>query len=767
MFRLSTTPFYKGGIIAALLCVLALTGCGVDAIETAGTVISPGNLSISGHVHGGAYPIQYATINLMETQVTAGGLVASTGLIAPASTYGTAVGTGGSAAKLLTYTKSDKNGYFNFTGYVGCDSGQYVYAVVTGGQTVSGKTNNNVIQIGVIGLCDTALANPGNVNIFISELSTVAAAYALNNFIGISPNDASGNQIVQINAPVKNSGTGACKGKGTAMSCTAAGLANGFNNAINLVDSVRYDGSFPSGQANSTFLLTANTQAVVPQAMINNLGNILQSCVDSAGVANNSPACNNLFTAATPPSYTGAAAPQNTLQVALNMAMYPTNNVDALFNLKPANPFFTPDLTTDTWSGTSCPVGASGVPGSATYCANYMNYSISVFYTGTGIKNTAGNTEAIQNAVDVALDAGDNAYVLITGTTGTGATYGALDGFAPNGTGLFLGAHQTGLAAASGIALDNLSNAWVTNDASSGSLYGLSTATATGGNILQTIAITGGYPAGVATDLSNNVWVARDATDTGQSLFRYVPTTSGGTTTYSTTTFTTTPKIAASVTRMQLDYAQNLFTVTNTMGTPGNKTASGVATIEGLPFGTNGVSATLERVTLGASGGAALAVGMATSPSGGGQAYFPLVGEVDSASGTTNSLASGTAGTDTGLTASTAPTGAAIDSAGTLFWSNNASAGLVFQLTQSTGNGDSSSTSLTGGHLLSFAPCFVVAQKCHTQPTGNYLHGMAIDSSGAMWYVSNSIDYMVVQTLGLAAPSWPLLAYAHGATLVQ
>ncbi|MGI4828193.1 MAG: beta strand repeat-containing protein, partial [Janthinobacterium lividum] len=760
MCRASRTPFFRCGIIAAFFSVLALAGCGVETIESGTTVLNPGNLTISGHVHGGAYPIQAATINLMETQVTAAGTVAATGATVPASTYGTAVGTAGSTAKLLTSTKSDKYGYFNFTNYAGCDSGQYVYAVVTGGQTITGMTNNNVIQVGVIGLCDTALANPGKVNIFVSELSTVAAAYALNDFIGISPNDASGNQVVNINAPIKNAGTGACKGTGnsgkSAMTCTAAGLANGFNNAINLVDSVRFDGSFPTGQANSTFVLTTNTQAVVPQALINNLGNILQSCVDSAGVANSSPSCNSLFTAATPPSYTGASTPQNTLQVALNMAMYPTNNVDALFLLKPANPFFTPDLVTDTWSGTSCPAGASGVAGSATYCANYINYSLSVFYTGTGIKNAAGNTEAIGNAVDIALDAADNAYVLITGTTGT--AYGALDGFAPNGTGLFLGTHQTSLAAASGIALDNLSNAWVTNDAASGNAYGLSTATANGGSILQTLAITGGYPAGVTVDLSNNVWVSRDSADSGQSLFRFVPATSNGTTTYSATSFNTTPKIGASVTRLQMDYAQNLFTVTNTTGTPGNATASGVATIEGLPFGTNGAAATLISVPLGATGGGALAVGMATSPNGGGQAYLPLMNEVDSASGTTNSLASGTAGTATGITASTIPNGAAIDSAGTLYWSSNSSAGQVFALTQATGNGASSSTSLTGGHMISLAPCFVVAQKCHTQPSGNYLRGMAIDSSGAMWYVSNATDYKVVQTLGLAAPNWPLLA---------
>ena len=762
MPRTTRWNFASAAIFSSLLGLLSVAGCSIGTVATGDFVENPG-LTISGHVHGGAYPIQLATITLMETQRTVGKVTTTSTYGGALNTAGTAPATG-SAAKSLTTATSDSHGYFTFTNYSGCDAGQYVYAVVTGGQTVSGSINNNVVQVGVIGLCDTALANPGNVNIFLSELSTVATAYALSNYIGISPNDASGKQIVNINAPVNNSqSSGSCTGTGnsgsTLMTCTASGLANGFANAINLVDSVRFDGTFPSGTANSTFLLNPNTQAVVPQALINNLGNILQSCVDSAGVANNSPACNNLFTAATPPSWTNAAAPQNTLQVALNMAMYPTNNVDALFSLKPANPFFTPDLATDTWSGTSCPTGS-------TTCANYISYALSIFYTGTGLKNASGSTEAIQHAVDVALDAGDNAYVLTTATTATGVAYGALEGFAPNGTGLFLGTHQTLLSAASGIALDNLGNAWVTNDAAAGSLYGLSTAKTTGGTILQTLAVGNGYPAGVAVDLSNDVWVSRDSADSNQSLFRFVPTTSGSTTAYNATTFTTAPSIQASVTRLQLDWAQNLFTVTNTMGTP-NVASGGVAILEGLPFGSNGSSATLETVKLGASGGAALAVSKATSPSNGGQAYFPLVKEVDSASGTTNSLASGTAGTDTGITGSNNPAGAAIDSAGTLYWTDNEKTGQVFQLVQSTGNGASSGTSLTSGHLVSFAPCFVVALKCHVATNGTNLKGMAIDSSGAMWYVANDADYAVVQTLGLAAPSWPLISYAHGATLVQ
>ena len=57
--------------------------------------------------------------------------------------------------------------------------------------------------------------------------------------------------------------------------------------------------------------------------------------------------------------------------------------------------------------------------------------------------------------------------------------------------------------------------------------------------------------------------------------------------------------------------------------------------------------------------------------------------------------------------------------------------------------------------------------QCHVSTTGTNLRGMASDSSGAMWYVADSSDYKVVQTLGLAAPTWPLLSCARGASTVQ
>ena len=751
MPRSTSGSLLKGAVVASLFSLLTLAGCGLGVVETENFIANPG-LAINGHVHGGAFPIQNATITLMETQIVA----AASGVTA--STYGT-------AAKALTTATSNQYGYFTFTNYTGCDSGQYVYAVVTGGQTVTGKTNNSVVQVGVIGLCDTALANPNNVEIWISEPSTVAAAYALGNFISISPNDGSGSQVVNIGAPYKNSATGTCGTKtGTAMTCTGAGLAHAFANAINLVDSVRFDGKFPTGQANTTFVITSNSQAVAPQAMVHMLGNILQSCVDSAGVTTTSSitattsdgsTCGNLFEAATPPSGT---VPLNTLQVALNMAAYPTNNVAALFGLQPSNVFFTPTMSTDHYDGTAastCTTATTtkGVT-TAAVSTGCISFTLSIFYSGTGLNNTNGVLEAIPVPVEVALDSADNAYILYANASGT---FGAIDGLTANGVGLFVGTHQTAITNPAGMAIDNLGYAWVTNDTSTGNLYGLYTTAASGGGIYQTIAVANNYPAGVTTGLLNEVWVSRDSADANQSLFRFVPPTSG--TAYTASTFTTAPSIGASVKRIQLDYAQNLFTVTSSTST--------TAQVDGLPYGSSQGSAVLETATLGAAGGFSMAVGKATSPSGGGMAYFPIKNEIDTASGTTSTLSSGTGGSYTGISGSGAPGGANIDGAGKLFWTDNESAGQVYMLTTTTGTGESTTTSLSGGTLMSFAPCYVASLKCHTPSGGTYLRGMAIDSSGAMWYVSNSGLYSVVQTLGLAAPTWPLAEYAHGGAAVQ
>ena len=713
----------RGCALLLMAGAVMLSGCGAGLL--AGSSDTPG-FKIKGNVHGGAYPIQNATVRLMQTK--------SSGIWS--TTTNSYVGN----AQQILSTTSDSNGSFTFPDTFTCAANQYVYIEVSGGNTTS-STNSNVIQLGVVGSCSGNLATTtaiDNVNVFISELSTVAAAYALNDFLSFSTSN--GDTLANITASAtNNSATPGCSGSGktgsNAMTCVQAGLANAFLNAYNLVDSVRYDGSFPTGQARAA--IPNNAQSVVPESLINTLGNILQSCVDSGGgtVATyssytpgnaHSTPCGDLFYYTTPPGST--TPPTTTLQAILNIANYPTNNVDQLFLLQPRSVFFAPSMSSDRLSGSS----------------RLMAYTISIFYNGTGLPHDSG----LPYPVDVALDANDNAYVAYSGD-GSGTTYGAVDEFAPNGVGAFAGAHQSTLPNPGSLALDGNASAWLSNDAlTNGNVYQINTPSSGGttGAIGQILPVPYGFAAGVAVDLTNNVWTIRDSA-ANQSIYRfdagnsYAP------------TLTATPTLGAAGKRLLVDYNQNALGVTSNTDPLGNTLTTVGAQVWLLNYNTDHDAATFHTATLNASNGYGLAISNADYP------YLPLNGELDTETGTgsgtvnPNGNGSYTSASSTGVSYSN-PLGVAMDGAGALYWSDSATAGQIFRFAMS------SSPSATNGTLTSFLPCFPLKGVCDSASVAN-LRGMAIDSSGAMWYLSDGATGRVIQTLGVATPTFPLLSYAH------
>ncbi len=89
-------------------------------------------------------------------------------------------------------------------------STEYAYITVTGGHSsnLSGSASNSaIVQVGVIGTCAQLAADYATINLYVSEASTVAAAYALGNFITINSNTGAGagagQEIVNIGAPAK------------------------------------------------------------------------------------------------------------------------------------------------------------------------------------------------------------------------------------------------------------------------------------------------------------------------------------------------------------------------------------------------------------------------------------------------------------------------------------------------------------------------------------------------------------------------------------
>lgn len=712
-----------------------LTGCGAGVL--AGPSPTPG-FKIKGNVHGGAWPIQGATIRLMETQSN--------------GTWNIATHSYNGVAKQLLQTTSDSGGYFSFpdTGWA-CDAGQYAYITVTGGHTAAAN-NYNVVQVGVLGSCASSLATQSeidSVNVYISELSTVAAAYALGNFITIDNTNAStGQQIVNITAPANNNSTKpGCTGSGSdginPLTCVHAGLAHAFQNAYNLVDQVTYGaGQFPSGAARST--LPNNKQAFVPQAMLNTIGNIMQSCVDSGGAGAsgstyapggpNATRCGDLFYWATPPGQT--IAPTNTLQVALNMAQYPTNNVDALFNLQPRAVFFTPDMVSDTLSSDN---------------TKLMSYTVSIFYLGTGLPNDTG----MPYPVDVALDENDNAYVAYSGGS-SGTTYGAVNEFGPDGTGVFAGAHQSTITNPGSLALDANGIAWLANDsATNGNVYQIKTPGSGGtyGALGTTLAVPNGYAAGVATDMSNNVWTVRDSS-LNQSLYRFNAGNS-----YAADLFSAPPVLGASAKRVLVDVKQNVLGVTTNTDPLGALLSKNASQVFLFPYASNGAATLLFKTTLNAQNG----YGIAMSNSD--VSYVPVYQELDTETGLfTGTMVSNGAGyydsnSSTNSTYTT-PMGVAMDGASGLFWSDFEAAGQIFWMQPSH------APSVLSGTLISFFPCYPLNGQCFSG-SSSYLRGMAVDSSGALWYLGDSTSGAVIQTLGLGAPTYPLLSYAHGGVVVQ
>ncbi len=700
-------PLAKGLAFLSSLLPLVLTGCGANlqiGSEDPAKPLAYGGIAIHGNVHGGVYPIQQATVRLMETQSN---------------------GYGGKAIQLLpTSTQAavttDGNGNFTFTDTTWtCDSTQYLYLTVTGGFTSTNSTNNSVVQTSVLSSCANlnTQAEFNAANVFISELSTVAAAYALSNFTTIDTSGGAGQQIVNISAPANNNAP--TPGCGTALTvCKANGLGHGFANAANLVSSVTFAvNNFPTGQANANS--PTNQEAIIPQAMINTIGNILQSCVDSSGVSNSSSIsgtasdgtnCGDLFRYATTPA---GSTPTNTMQAALNIAKYPTNNVPSLFALQPRAIFFTP--------------GMSSAP---------QNLALTVFYQGLVV---SGLASAFAYPVDLTLDSADNVHILQAASS-TNNTYTYVDGMKADGSALYVGAQNTSMLNPSAITADNLGYLWASDDSAKGTVQRVS---GTSGAFSTSLAIANGYPAALAVDKGNNVWVARDANDGYQSFFRYSSAgalaTFGATCTTTTcTTATSQPYINGNTRRIALDANQNLVGVTTT------GTAAGYY----YSFGSQGTSATVGTQALTSTAGFGVAVTKA------GNVFIPLKGEIVQG----NESAGLTSTNSSAANTYTAPGTLAIDGNGSLFWPDTTASGQVFTLTLASG-------AVSGGTLVALTPCYLYSGGCTSVSKPR---SMALDSAGNMWYiVDNGSTSLVVETLGLAAPTWPLLAYPGVGTSVQ
>jgi hypothetical protein len=325
--------------LAALLTAALplLTGCAaLNSTATSADVTSEsGAVHIQGVVHGGQQALGHALIQLY--QVGAGTVAGAAGYAANATPLiGSAV-----------YSATDGSGSFSITGDYSCSSGAQVYLTATGGST-DGTTTNinpNITLMAALGSCSTLLSNASTAGIFIDEVSTVAAAYALAQFsttttFGTALSKKPGSSTV---APADNIAT---------SSGNTQGLANAMATANVLANAYSYT-SAPSGTSPGN---NTNGTASVEYWTVNTVADILAACINSAvtslSTSGDGTTCGTLYQYTTP---SGKTAPADTFQAALYMALYPgdanllsgTNPGGNLTNLISTVPPFQPYVSPD------------------------------------------------------------------------------------------------------------------------------------------------------------------------------------------------------------------------------------------------------------------------------------------------------------------------------------------------------------------------------------------------------------------------------------
>jgi streptogramin lyase len=257
------------------------------------------------------------------------------------------------------YVRTDSYGSFNITGDYTCTSGAQVYLYVLGGNTGSGY-NPNAGFLAVLGQCPASGTLSATIsNVYVNEVSTVAAAYALAGYATDATHIA---------------------GPATTDTLGQTDIANAFANASNLY-SIGSSGSSPGALAT-----TPGGNGTVPQAKINSLANSLAACVNTTGSSTTAPnACNTLLGDALSGGTTGTK-PTDTATAAINIVHNPTANVSAIFGLATGTAIaYTPFLSTapTDWTVT-------------------LTYSSAYNSTPTGL----------------AIDASGNAWVTEYGTSG-------------------------------------------------------------------------------------------------------------------------------------------------------------------------------------------------------------------------------------------------------------------------------------------------------------------------------------------------------------
>ena len=283
--------------VTTLMPALLLAGCGMNQMSTVSpNVVSP---AVAGRSYGGQQPVVGATISVVEMGTSGYG---STGIV-------------------LASTLTDSNGNFSFApgAYTCPQSDTPVYLLGIGGNAGAGN-NGSAVEAAALGTCTNAKQS----FVVMNEVTTAATAFVLSHFFSTTLGGANAAND-WFGGPSTNSG-------GTTV--YSQGLVMGSEVTVPTIV------SNATGSANQP----ANGTTVEWQK-INTIANILATCINSSGSTNSTEtrtSCGKLFNF----TANGAATrPSDTLQAAVQMALFPTSKVTQLYNLITGQPPFLPYLT--------------------------------------------------------------------------------------------------------------------------------------------------------------------------------------------------------------------------------------------------------------------------------------------------------------------------------------------------------------------------------------------------------------------------------------
>ncbi|HEY4382811.1 MAG TPA: NHL repeat-containing protein [Acidobacteriaceae bacterium] len=393
-----------------------------------------------------------------------------------------AAGTGGNGSAgsslLSGALTTDANGAFNVPAGYSCPTGSsQIYVVARGGKAgAAGASNNATVLMTAVGACNQVVASS---QIEVNEATTVAAAYALSQFLSVGGNmGASATNVV--------------------------GLANAAATALALANIS--DGTIPG--------ITFVTNAVSPVARMDSIANMLNACVASTATGS---ACTSLFVATTP---TGGSAPTNTLDAVLNLVHHPAANVANLYTLSGGSTAFSPVLAAApsdwtlfvnyTGGGMNAPSGVGVDSAGNVWVANYFNVASMFSPLGKPLFAQGITGFGLGAAYGLAVDASDHAWIPnepSTGVKGNSVTVLTSSGLSVSGMGGFT---SGGLDFPISVAIDTDGSAWVVD-------YGNSHLTHLSGSG-QALSGASGYtstlfafPVAAAVDASHNVWVVNQS----------------------------------------------------------------------------------------------------------------------------------------------------------------------------------------------------------------------------------------------------------------